>query len=139
MILYIITWTIIYLILILILHYLFLFFQKNLTTTKTKDYYNFPNNEYDKINDILNTGVNNTAPNTVIEKIEPIPDNQPVTVQSVETVLPNYAVEGTTAIENEAGFNIDSFNSQFENKHPVSDDKNNMKGELEDFLNKINK
>lgn len=40
MILYIITWTFIYLILILLLHNLYLFFQENLTTTKNKDYYN---------------------------------------------------------------------------------------------------
>ena len=128
MILYIITWTIIYLILILILHYLFLYFQKNLTTTKTKDYYNFPNNEYDKINDILNTGTKKSEPNTSIEKVDITP-----TVQSAETTLPNYAMEGTTLIDNTNGFN-----SQFENKQTDNDD-NNMKGELEDFLNKINK
>jgi hypothetical protein len=40
MILYIITWTFIYLILIFLLHNLYLFFQDNLTTTKNKDYYN---------------------------------------------------------------------------------------------------
>ena len=128
MILYIITRTIIYLILILILHYLFLYFQKNLTTTKTKDYYNFPNNEYDKINDILNTGTKKSEPNTSIEKVDIT-----TTVQSAETTLPNYAMEGTTLIDNAIGFN-----SQFENKQTDNDD-NNMKGELEDFLNKINK
>ena len=53
MFLYIITWAIIYFILIFLLHNLYLFFQKNLTTTKTKDYYNFPNKEYNKINNIL--------------------------------------------------------------------------------------
>ena len=128
MILYIITRTIIYLILILIIHYLFLYFQKNLTTTKTKDYYNFPNNEYDKINDILNTGTKKSEPNTSIEKVDIT-----TTVQSAETTLPNYAMEGTTLIDNANGFN-----SQFENKQTDNDD-NNMKGELEDFLNKINK
>jgi hypothetical protein len=40
MILYIITWTFIYLILIFLLHNLYLFFQENLTITKNKDYYN---------------------------------------------------------------------------------------------------
>ncbi len=57
MFLYIITWTVIYSILILLLHNLYLFFQKNLTTTKTKDYYNFPNKEYNKINNILNSDI----------------------------------------------------------------------------------
>lgn len=104
MILYIISWTIIYLILILILHYLFLYFQKNLTTTKTKDYYNFPNNEYDKINDILNTETKKSEPNTLIEKELITP-----TVQSAETTLPNYAMKGTILIDNTNGFN-----SQFE-------------------------
>ena len=40
MILYIITWTCIYTILIFLLHNLYLFFQNNLTTTKNRDYYN---------------------------------------------------------------------------------------------------
>ena len=49
MILYIIRWTVIYVLLICLLHKLYLFFQDNLTTTKNKDYYNNvliePNNE----------------------------------------------------------------------------------------------
>jgi hypothetical protein len=40
MILYIIRWTVIYILLICLLHNLYLFFQDNLTTTKNKDYYN---------------------------------------------------------------------------------------------------
>uniref|UniRef100_A0A6C0D4L7 Uncharacterized protein n=1 Tax=viral metagenome TaxID=1070528 RepID=A0A6C0D4L7_9ZZZZ len=40
MILYIIRWTVIYVLLICLLHKLYLFFQDNLTTTKNKDYYN---------------------------------------------------------------------------------------------------
>ena len=40
MILYIITWTCIYTILLFLLHNLYLFFQNNLTTTKNRDYYN---------------------------------------------------------------------------------------------------
>ena len=49
MLLYIIRWTVIYVLLICLLHNLYLFFQDNLTTTKNKDYYNSvliePNNE----------------------------------------------------------------------------------------------
>lgn len=59
MIFYIIKWTILYLILIFLLHNLYLFFEKNLTTTKIKDFYNFPTNEYNKINLILNNNNNN--------------------------------------------------------------------------------
>jgi hypothetical protein len=40
MILYIIRWTLIYITLIFLLHNLYLFFQKNLTITRNKDYYN---------------------------------------------------------------------------------------------------
>ena len=40
MILYIIRWTVIYVLLICLLHNLYLFFQDNLTTTKNKDFYN---------------------------------------------------------------------------------------------------
>jgi hypothetical protein len=138
MILYIISWSIIYFILIFILHYLFLYFQKNLTTTKTKDYYNFPQNEYDKINDILNTSVKKPEPNIMIEKVELIPNNiqfnPSETIQSIENTK-----IGTTMIEKECDFNIDSFNSHFGNKQPVSENKNNMKSELEHHLNNINK
>ena len=49
----------IYLLLIFLLHNLYLFFEKNLTTTKTKDLFNIPANEYKKIDKILNTNVEN--------------------------------------------------------------------------------
>jgi hypothetical protein len=128
MILYIISWSIIYFILIFILHYLFLYFQKNLTITKTKDYYNYPQNEYDKINNILNTSVKKPQPNIVIEKVELIPNN--IQCNPSDTIQSK---------EKDGDFNIDSFNSQFENKQPVSENKNNMKSELQQYLNKINK
>ena len=44
MIIYIIQWTLIYVILIFLLHNLYLFFQNNLTSTLIKDYYNTYNN-----------------------------------------------------------------------------------------------
>lgn len=40
MILYIIKWTLLYSILIFLMHNLYLFFKSNLTNTKIKDYYN---------------------------------------------------------------------------------------------------
>ena len=40
MILYIIKWTLLYSILIFLIHNLYLFFKSNLTNTKIKDYYN---------------------------------------------------------------------------------------------------
>lgn len=152
MFLYIITWTVIYFILILLLHNLYLFFQKNLTTTKTKDYYNFPNKEYNKINNILNSDIklpekkvknNDTSTNSKIGL-----DSKLTTFSNIDfsltsneqynndaKIFPNYDVNLTTknvetALEKDNTFDLEKFNSQFEN--------NNMKGELEEFLNKLN-
>jgi|TARA_Y100000389_G_scaffold41630_1_gene36339 hypothetical protein len=152
MFLYIITWTVIYSILILLLHNLYLFFQKNLTTTKTKDYYNFPNKEYNKINNILNSDIklpekkvknNDTSTNSKIGL-----DSKLTTFSNIDfsltsndqynndaKIFPNYDVNLTTknvetALEKDSTFDLEKFNSQFEN--------NNMKGELEEFLNKLN-
>ena len=152
MFLYIITWAVIYFILILLLHNLYLFFQKNLTTTKTKDYYSFPNKEYNKINNILNSHNkscekkvknNHTSTNSKIEL-----DSKLTTFSNIDFTLtsnqqynndakifPNYDVNLNTknvetALEKNTRFDLEKFNSQFEN--------NNMKGELEEFLNKLN-
>ena len=152
MFLYIITWTVIYSILILLLHNLYLFFQKNLTTTKTKDYYNFPNKEYNKINNTLNSDIklpekkvknNDTSTNSKIGL-----DSKLTTFSNIDfsltsndqynndaKIFPNYDVNLTTknvetALEKDSTFDLEKFNSQFEN--------NNMKGELEEFLNKLN-
>jgi hypothetical protein len=50
MILYIIKWTLLYSILIFLIHNLYLFFKSNLTNTKIKDYYNTFSIEKDNIN-----------------------------------------------------------------------------------------
>jgi hypothetical protein len=67
MILYIISWTFIYLILILLLHNLYLFFQDNLTTTKNHIYYNNLSNgpNIEKVNSTstLNNNLNNDLNN----------------------------------------------------------------------------
>ena len=148
MILYIISWSIIYFILILLLHNLYLFFQKNLTTTKTKDYYTFPNKEYNKINDILNSNItksdNNIQNNTTKVDLE----SKFNTFSNIDNTLnsnnqynedakifPNYDVNLSnkkieTNLEKNNNFDINNFNSQFDN--------NIMKGELEEFLNKLN-
>jgi hypothetical protein len=144
---YIITWTVIYFILILLLHNLYLFFQKNLTTTKTKDYYNFPNKEYNKINKILNSDIK--LPDKKVKNNDDTSTNSKLTTFSNidfsltsneqynndTKIFPNYDINLTTknvetALEKDNTFDLDKFNSQFEN--------NNMKGELEEFLNKLN-
>ena len=144
---YIITWTVIYFILILLLHNLYLFFQKNLTTTKTKDYYNFPNKEYNKINNILNSDIkllekkvknnDDTSTNSKLTTFSNIDFSLTSNEQynNDTKIFPNYDVNLTTknvetALEKDNTFDLDKFNSQFEN--------NNMKGELEEFLNKLN-
>jgi hypothetical protein len=135
MLLYIITWTIIYFILILLLHNLYLFFQKNLTITKTKDYYDFPNKEYNKINNILNSNIK------LSEKPEKKVKTNNTYINSDEQynkdgkIFTNYDINLTsknleTASEKNNTFDLEKFNLQFEN--------NNMKGELEEFLNKLN-
>ena len=152
MLLYIIKWTVIYFILILLLHNLYLFFQKNLTTTKTKDYYNFPNNEYKKINNILNSNNtlsekklknNNTSTNSKI-----VLDSKFDTFSNIDfsltsnkkynndsKIFNNYNADLTTknietSLEKNSTLNLEKFNSQLQN--------NNMKNELEEFLNKLN-
>ena len=61
-----IKWTIIYFVLIFLIHQLYIFFQKNFTNTKTKDFFNIPINEYSKIDKILNSSNtdNNNKNNT---------------------------------------------------------------------------
>lgn len=69
MFLYIFKWIIIYIILISLFHYLFNFFQKTLTTNKSKDILNYSNIQYNKINNLLNNvnNVNNVNLETNIE------------------------------------------------------------------------
>ena len=60
MILYIIKWTLLYSILIFLIHNLYLFFKNNLTNTKIKDYYNTFSIEKD------NPKLNNVKPNNSV-------------------------------------------------------------------------
>ena len=92
MILYIITWTFIYLILIFLLHNLYLFFQDNLTTTKNKDYYN----------NVLIENISNDAANVETTSIE----TTSIENTSIETTNPN---EITTNLNND-------FNNQMKNE-----------------------
>jgi hypothetical protein len=92
MILYIITWTFIYLILIFLLHNLYLFFQENLTTTKNKDYYN----------NVLIENISNNEANIETTNLE---------TTSIETTNPNEISpnEITTNLNND-------FNNQMKNE-----------------------
>ena len=115
MLFYIIKWFLIYFILVLLIHNLYIFFQNTLTTTKIKDYYNYPNQEYNKISNILNQNKkNNISENNISE------NNISKLINTPES------------------FDLNNFNNVFEN--PISNlDSNNMKNELNDFLTKLNK
>jgi hypothetical protein len=97
MILYIITWTFIYLILIFLLHNLYLFFQENLTTTKNKDYYN----------NVLIENISNDAANVETTSIE----TTSIETTNLETTNPNEISpnEITTNLNND-------FNNQMKNE-----------------------
>lgn len=130
MILYIIKWTLIYSILILLLHNLYLFFQNNLTTTKIKDYYNTFAIENAKINknNLDNIENNNKINENLFNNIK---------INSTEI---NDLNELNTNSFNNNQFNIDQFNKDFFNEFNSNNiiNDNNMKSELNDFLSKLN-
>jgi hypothetical protein len=97
MILYIITWTFIYLILIFLLHNLYLFFQENLTTTKNKDYFN----------NVLIENISNNEANVETTSIE---------TTSIETTSPN-EISPNEISPNEITTNLNNdFNNQMKNE-----------------------
>ena len=62
-----ITHTIVYIVLIALIHYLYMFFRNNLTTPKVIDLVNRPNQEYKKI---YNTIQNNTSSNDMKNELK---------------------------------------------------------------------
>ena len=124
MLFYIIKWTILYLILIWLIHNLFLFFQKHLTTTKTKDYYTTINAEYNKINSIIKS--NNDIHKTTEELYYDISNNDiPITYGSINDIPIN-----------DIPINDIPINDIPINDIPIND---NMKYVLNDFLNTLDK
>ena len=163
MLLYILTWIIIYFTIFFIIHNLYLFFQKNLTTAKTLDFYNYPKEEYDKINSILNSNQNK-------EKNDPV-NNQNIDITNIQnndlTNNFNLNINNTSEanIIESINFNnkhnnllknhenlqidIDTFNNNFESKKNIISninnidnidniDNNKIKNELTEFLTKLN-
>ena len=106
MILDIIFWFFIYFLLIFLLHNLYLFLEKHLTTTKIKDLYNEPNNEYKKIYKLLDNKYINEINSNNLDKIN-------------ENKVDNNNIDNNNIDNN----NIDDNN--------IDD---NMKSELKDFL-----
>ena len=135
MLFFIIKWFILYLLLIVTTHYLYLFFEKNLTSTKTKDFIGFSKSEYNKIHTILETNNTNTNTNTNINT-------------NTNTNI-NTNTNNTTNIDfKNDKFDLNSFNSIFENNNFLQENNNfsqennkqsiSMAGDLDDFLNKLN-
>ena len=100
MILYIIKWTLLYSILIFLIHNLYLIFKSNLTNTKIKDYYNTFSIEKDNNSNNGNNNNNNNNNNNLLY------DEINISSTSLDALVNN-----------------------------VADD--NMKDELNDFLQKI--
>jgi len=159
MLFFIIKWFILYLLLIIITHYLYLFFEKNLTSTKTKDFIGFSNSEYNKINKILETN-NNNRTNTNANTNTNINTNANTntdanTNANTNTITNNNNIntninDVTNTITNNKTnimdfksdkFDLNSFNSIFEtNNFSQENNKNSssMTGDLDEFLNKLN-
>ena len=142
MLFFIIKWFILYLLLIIITHYLYLFFEKNLTSTKTKDFIGFSNSEYNKINKILETNNNNSinANNNNINNINNSNNNNINT--SINDVTNTITNNNTNIMDFKSDkFDLNSFNSIFETNNFSQENNNNsisMAGDLDEFLNKLN-
>ena len=124
MFLYIVKWVILYLLLIFLIHKLYSFFQNNLTIKKTKDLLNYSNKEYNKINDIINSSIKNN--NLETNNKSSIKNNNLEINNNSNNSLNNYNAFENNAFENNA-YNIND---------AIND--NDVKNELNDFLNKLN-
>ena len=137
MLFFIIKWFILYLLLIIITHYLYLFFEKNLTSTKTKDFIGFSNSEYNKINKILETNNNNSINNIA----NTITNNNNINT-SINDVTNTITNNNTNIMDFKSDkFDLNSFNSIFETNNFSQENNNNsisMAGDLDEFLNKLN-
>ena len=146
MLFFIIKWFILYLLLIIITHYLYLFFEKNLTSTKTKDFIGFSNSEYNKINKILETNNNNRTntnanTNTNTNTNTNANTNTNINTNANANMNTNINTNANIMDFNSDKFDLNSFNSIFETNNFSQENNNNstsMTGDLDEFLNKLN-
>ena len=104
-----------------------MFFEKNLTSTKTKDFIGFSNSEYNKINKILETNNNNSI------------NNIANTITNNKTNIMDFKSDNLDFKSDK--FDLNSFNSIFETNNFSQENNNNsisMAGDLDEFLNKLN-
>lgn len=139
MLFFIIKWFILYLLLIIITHYLYLFFEKNLTSTKTKDFIGFSNSEYNKINKILETNNNNSINTNNNNNININNNSINNSINDVTNTIRN---NKTNIMDFKSDkFDLNSFNSIFETNNFSQENNNNsisMASDLDEFLNKLN-
>ena len=126
MVIYIIKWTLIYVVLIFLLHNLYLFFQNNLTSTKIKDYYN----TYNSYNSYNSESNNNSQIKTMKEKN---------IIPSSNLQINSTSLEEINKYSDYANYNNGFFNQEFNNNNNNNNNglTNDMKSELNDFFNKL--
>ena len=128
MVIYIIKWTLIYVVLIFLLHNLYLFFQNNLTSTKIKDYYN----TYNSYNSYNSESNNNSQIKTMKEKN---------IIPSSNLQINSTSLEEINKYSDYANYNNGFFNQEFSNNNNNNNNNNgltnDMKSELNDFFNKL--
>jgi len=123
MVIYIIKWTLIYVVLIFLLHNLYLFFQNNLTSTKIKDYYN----TYNSYNSYNSESNNNSQIKTMKEKN---------IIPSSNLQINSTSLEEINKYSDYSNYNNGFFNQEFSNNNN-NGLTNDMKSELNDFFNKL--
>jgi len=127
MVIYIIKWTLIYVVLIFLLHNLYLFFQNNLTSTKIKDYYN----TYNSYNSYNSESNNNSQIKTMKEKN---------IIPSSNLQINSTSLEEINKYSDYSNYNNGFFNQEFSNNNNNNNNNgltNDMKSELNDFFNKL--
>jgi hypothetical protein len=135
MFLYILKWSIIYFILIMLIHQLYIYFKKNLTITKTKDYFNYSNLEYNNINSIISQNNKQNINNL---------DKNITSLNNDKNEIMNNNVSNVSNLNNNLNsdnFDINNFNNVFEKNNAFLDiekQSHDIKDELNDFLSNLN-
>jgi len=105
---------------ILIIHNIFLFFQNNLTSPKVKDFVNKPNERYKEIYDIIdNSYSDNKNITKFISNVKNTDKKDTSNIDSIPNIIPSSSYTDDNLI--------------FDNKK----NNNSMKSELKNFLNSL--
>lgn len=105
-------------IVILIIHNIFLFFQNNLTAPKVKDFVNKPNERYKEIYNIIdNANIENQNIKKSINEIKNNDNKNTTSIDNIPNIIPANDTNENLIIENK--------------------NNNSMKNELKNFLNSL--